>query len=294
MTERRFKASALLIVTTTAAAAYGADAPWADPATRHQPESHVQVRLVSETTAIQPQARMVVGVHFKIEPGWHIYWDGLNDTGQAPIIKLDLPDGFTQTPVMWPAPKRHVARGDILDHIYEDSVTLIIGVTPPATIKPGSEVTFKVNADWLVCSDVCVPEDGGAELTLPVKPSGAQPPLSTDAALFAPARASMPEAWSAAPKHASLEWKDRVLMITSLTGPRIEFYPGPHSSSPINPVKAAASDNGKLALRFNPGEDGRIRAEGVVAIWSKPGAKPSYYTLDTQSPASDDTAKPGP
>src|SRR5437763_660010 len=42
-------------------------------------------------------------------------------------------------------------------------------VRPPANIQEGGEVTFKVNARWLVGQDVCVPGKGQWEVKLPVR-----------------------------------------------------------------------------------------------------------------------------
>lgn len=255
-------------------------------------DSHVQVKLLANVTALQPRAPFFIGVRFTIEPGWHIYWNGMNDTGQAPNITLDLPEGFKQLPTTWPAPKRHVGRGDILDHIYEDSVTLVIPVQTSSTIEPGTELTIKMNADWLVCSDVCVPEEGSAEVTLPVEKSEDPVKLSADTDWFNPVKSSLPATWSDHPKQGSLEWKDRVLTISSVSGKHIEFYPGTKSTPVINPVKNAASDDGKLVLRFDADGDEPVRAHGIVAIWPDSGSKAKYYDLDVKSPAPRE-GKPG-
>ncbi len=95
-----------------------------------------------------------------------------------------------------------------------------------------------MHADWLVCSDVCVPEDGSAELTLPVKDNSGEAAAQQRRRVVHARAAEIPAAWSAASPHASLEWKDRVLTINSLGGRRVEFYPSPQSTPVINPSGA--------------------------------------------------------
>ena len=48
-----------------------------------------------------------------MQPGWHVYWNGRNDTGTPVRITLTVPEGFAAGDVLWPAPVRHVAAGEI-------------------------------------------------------------------------------------------------------------------------------------------------------------------------------------
>ena len=43
---------------------------------------------------------------------------------------------------------------------------LLVRITPPA--EPRGSFKLAAEANWLVCEDVCIPEDGKFELTLPV------------------------------------------------------------------------------------------------------------------------------
>src|SRR6266542_3180257 len=59
--------------------------------------------------------------------------------------------------------------------------------------NPGDSGSFKLaaEANWLVCEDVCIPEDGKFELTLPVTATGAPAPTATRA-IFDKARQQVP------------------------------------------------------------------------------------------------------
>ena len=55
-----------------------------------------------------------------------------------------------------------------MNYVFSDEVYLPVPITVPADAKPGQTVTLKAAADWLVCKDVCVPEDATLTLDMPV------------------------------------------------------------------------------------------------------------------------------
>ena len=52
---------------------------------------------------------------------------------------------------------------------FDGEVSLLVEVTPPATLKPGSEVTLAAKASWLECQRSCVPGKAELDLSLPVR-----------------------------------------------------------------------------------------------------------------------------
>ena len=52
---------------------------------------HAFTRLIAETTMLSPGETCTLGVAFDIEPGWHLFWNGTNDTGYPISVSLDLP-----------------------------------------------------------------------------------------------------------------------------------------------------------------------------------------------------------
>jgi DsbC/DsbD-like thiol-disulfide interchange protein len=139
----------------------------------------VHAILVSDVSAIQPGQPFRVGVSIKIEPSWHIYWKNPGESGLPTRVKLDLPPGFTAGDVQFPAPKKLVLPGNIINYGYEDQVMLIVPITPPKDLVVGSGVDIKAKVTWLVCQDMCLPGKADALLHLPV---GAQAqPANRDA-----------------------------------------------------------------------------------------------------------------
>lgn len=153
----------------------------ADDAEQPQGGDAVKARLISERVRLVPGQEAWLGVTFEIRPKWHLYWNGLNETGGPPEVALTLPAGFTAGKIVWPAPMRHVLGGDILDHIYEKRVTLLIPVRVPASAEPGSTARFQAALTWMVCEEVCVLGETSVSLGLPVgEPGAGDPPPSPD------------------------------------------------------------------------------------------------------------------
>ena len=55
-----------------------------------------------------------------------------------------------------------------MNYGYEGRVLLPIRSTSPPTPRPGQTVTLKAAVSFLVCAEVCVPEDDALSLDLPV------------------------------------------------------------------------------------------------------------------------------
>jgi thiol:disulfide interchange protein DsbD len=143
-----------------------------------QLESHAQVELLSNVSAIKPGQPFLLGFRFKIDPDWHIYWTNPGDSGLPTEVKLKLPAGFTAGQVQYPVPARLALPGDIINYAYEDEVMLLVQITPPKDLPIDKPVTISGKATWLVCKDDCVPGSGAISVDLPVmdtnKPDNAE------------------------------------------------------------------------------------------------------------------------
>lgn len=142
--------------------------------------------LVSPSDSYVPGQPLRLGLRLRIAPGWHTYWKNPGDAGEAPDIQVTMPQGGQAGPFVWPAPQRQ-AEGPLVTYGYTGDVLLPLQVTPPAGTAP---LAIKAHASWLVCANICVPEEGDFQLTLP---AGAGAP-SAQAALFTAADAAMPAA----------------------------------------------------------------------------------------------------
>ncbi|MEZ4763419.1 MAG: protein-disulfide reductase DsbD family protein [Calditrichia bacterium] len=128
---------------------------------------HVEAELVPEVTTIVPGEAFWVGLHMKIQDHWHVYWRNAGDAGLATAIDWELPEGFSAGEIQWPYPEA-IPFDEFMNFGYENEVLLLVQITPPANLAPGSTVTLKANASWLVCKDVCIPENVDLELSLAI------------------------------------------------------------------------------------------------------------------------------
>jgi thiol:disulfide interchange protein/DsbC/DsbD-like thiol-disulfide interchange protein len=137
------------------------------------PESHVQASLVAADTSLQPGHPFTVALRLVHEPHWHTYWKNPG-TGLATSLKWQLPEGFKAGDIQWPAPSMLKDReGTVIGSGYEGETFLLVTITPPASVATDA-VELKAKADWLMCSDVCVPGGAPVSLTLPVSAAAAQ------------------------------------------------------------------------------------------------------------------------
>ena len=126
--------------------------------------------LVTDTDAVQPGKPFRVGLRLRMADGWHTYWKNPGDAGVPPELTIE---GGSQSAIDWPTPRR-VAEGPVMTYAYTGEVLLPVTVT--AATGP-----IRAHAQWLVCKDICVPEEGDFSLTLPA----GIPLASAQADLFA-------------------------------------------------------------------------------------------------------------
>lgn len=161
---------------------------------------HAQVELLSSQSIVKPGSDLSLGVHFILEPGWHIYWINPGDSGQPPSLHWQLPDGFTAGEIQWPRPERMQSSAELTDYGYHDETLLIVPIHAPRfiNIEQLRALRFAVEAKWLVCREICIPGHAGLELVLH---SGASKENPATAKLFADAEkllpVPMPHGWKA-------------------------------------------------------------------------------------------------
>jgi thiol:disulfide interchange protein DsbD len=237
---------------------------------------HLEVELVPESTAAVPGGTTYLAIHQKMTPGWHTYWRNPGDSGQATEAQWTLPQGWKAGGFVWPTPHRYVT-GPLMNYVYSDEVYLPVPIEVPASAKPGSTVEIKASAHFLVCSDICIPEDADLKLSLPVAAS-ADPDPKWGAAIA--------KTLAAAPKpddlDASFVMQGGMLKI-AVTGAAVQgkdlrgayFYP--FDGQAIDHAQAQVVEPGKEGITFTlaPGsafqEGGNPLKQvlGLVAFWDQ-------------------------
>ncbi|NTV46037.1 MAG: thiol:disulfide interchange protein [Chlorobiales bacterium] len=100
-----------------------------------------------------------VGIHFKLEPEWHIYWKNPGDAGTPVEVNWSLPKGFSASSELeHPVPYKFVV-SDIVGYGYNKEVVLTSQITPPQNIDRTKPLTVTAKLSWLACKESCVPGD---------------------------------------------------------------------------------------------------------------------------------------
>jgi thiol:disulfide interchange protein len=171
--------------------AAAAATPAAGPVEGPVRAQHLTVELVPLEGSIQPGGSAEVGLHFKLDPGWHVYWVNAGDSGEPPSIKWNLPAGITAGPMQFPAPRR-LPLGPLMDFGYEDEVLFPITLKADSTLQPPATENLSAHVNWLVCREVCIP--GKADLALPLAVTAQKGPVDpTRQALFDRFHSLMPQ-----------------------------------------------------------------------------------------------------
>jgi len=150
---------------------------------------NVRAELVSETAVVKPGEPFWVGLRQTIRPRWHTYWKNPGDSGLPTEIAWTLPAGVTAAPISWPTPTMIDVSG-IINYGFSGDILLLVKITPPADLA-GPSLNLTANANWLVCEDVCIPEEGKFELSLPTGATS-KPADPQTLALFDKARRNVP------------------------------------------------------------------------------------------------------
>jgi DsbC/DsbD-like thiol-disulfide interchange protein len=129
---------------------------------------YVQVALLIEEPELSPGSSTTLAVAFEIDEDWHLYWRNPGDSGLPPSVTFSLPPGIEIGDPSWPAPKRLLAPGDILDFVYDEQLTLLFPMRVlPEVIPP--TVTVEADIEFLACRDVCIPGRKQVHATWPVR-----------------------------------------------------------------------------------------------------------------------------
>ncbi len=210
---------------------------------------HLHVQLWPRKTSSIPQAAMTLGLYFKLEPGWHVYWKNAGDSGEPPHIRWTLPEGVAAGPLQFPAPKR-LPLGPLMDFGYENEVLFPLKLQVASTVKDGPAL-LHAKVDWLVCREVCIP--GKAELDLKLQLLSKAPPAATrstlDVELFERLAGSLPKPQPASFKAAFQPSKEgfRLGVETGQKEKEAVFFPADQDilDNPA-PQKLTATANGLI------------------------------------------------
>ncbi|MCG8690940.1 MAG: hypothetical protein MI806_07000 [Minwuiales bacterium] len=147
-----------LLALPVAAPAYAdkVASPW-------QETDHSRLRLVSAQSAVGAAEHVQLGLEFRLEPGWKIYWRSPGDAGIPPHFDWSASANLAEASVDWPAPNRFRFFG-LETFGYEDGVVLPVRAR---LAEAGRATRIHLRMRYAVCSNICVPHDEELTLNLP-------------------------------------------------------------------------------------------------------------------------------
>jgi thiol:disulfide interchange protein len=245
-------------------------APLRTQAAESQPVSSARATatLVSDTDHFAPGVPLRVGLRLRLAPGWHTYWVNPGDAGIPAELNLTLPEGASAGPIAWPAPDR-LMEGPIATYAYTGELLLPVRVVPG---DAAGTMMLHAEANWLVCKEICVPEQGNFLLKLPA----GTPAPSAQAGLFTAADSRTPRAagWRAtiAPD-AALRVEGAEISPASIA--EAWFMPSAPGSIEHGAPQKLTVGSGELTLALTPGRQFKSDAavEGVLSIRDRSGQR---------------------
>ena len=255
----------------------------AQPAvTKGEPEGnrYVKVRLALDATALVPGKPATLGVIFDITDDWHLYWRNPGDSGLPPTVKLKLPEGVTAGEIRWPAPKRHLQAGGILDNIFEKQLVLLYPLSASRSIKPG-EIVVEADVDWLVCREKCVPGRANVKQRFTIAETASP---SGDGPLFEEFKSHVPRSIDKEKDGIECRWNDHVLTITARQATRLIFFPKENKADiyPEDIAQNGKSDTGSMRLVYPKTVQDVDSVGGVLAVTRN--GKEFWYDIECPIP----------
>ena len=125
-----------------------------------------EVRLIASSAAAGHADEILFGLHFRMRPGWKIYWRSPGDAGFPPSPDWTGSENLGDARLLWPAPHRFTVLG-LQTMGYKDEVVLPVLVAPFA---PGQPIRLAARVRYLTCEEICVPYEAKLALELPAGP----------------------------------------------------------------------------------------------------------------------------
>jgi thiol:disulfide interchange protein DsbD len=248
---------------------------------------HIRVRLVADQQSTSAGAAFTLGVVFKPDPGWHIYWKNPGDSGLPPRFTWKTSPGVQIKEPIWPHPNL-IPAGPLTTYGYASGEVLIpFPATLNSALKSHS-AHAELSLEWLVCREECLPGSANLAISLPVtdRPGAA----SEEAPLFEKAFASAPRELDKV-SIAIEEQDDRI--VVALIPLEARFLPSSATFFPEDPRIVSNSgphlskkEGGVLTLTLTRDRNRKEpinRLRGVLVSeqgWSPSGA-PLAVQLDT-------------
>ena len=224
--------------------------------------------LIGDKDSVTPGGQVRLALRLRLADGWHTYWKNPGEAGIPPELTVTLPAAASIGPIDWPTPRRF-NEGSVATYAYTGEVILPVTVQLP---PDATGLTGLVLANWLVCREICVPEEASFAVDLPAG-SGA---ASAQAPLFAAHDRARPRA---------SPWSATIAQDGTLTvrGPELgaetiadaSFFPDRPGSIDDGAAQLLSTQSGgfSLGLHMAKGWTAGAGLSGVLSVRDRSGAR---------------------
>lgn len=128
--------------------------------------AQTEVRLLTEYEQVRPGDEFRVGVLFRLEPDWHIYWENPGDAGLPTNISWGA-DQLEITDLQWSAPGVYPEAGGELTTFGYDGEVLLFS---QARVRDDATGTIDLSAkiEYLACKTSCLQDEHQLSRTITV------------------------------------------------------------------------------------------------------------------------------
>lgn len=126
------------------------------------------LQILQETGVWAPGETAHLGLRIRtLIPGWHTYWTNPGDAGAPPKVRIESEVPVEAGPLLFPPPERFETK-TLIAFGYEGDVLFPLALRIPETARPGRKIRLTINAEWLVCEEICIPARKSEDVELTI------------------------------------------------------------------------------------------------------------------------------
>ena len=131
---------------------------------KYKEHDNVYLEVISSVNSIAKENELYLGLYFKLDPGWKIYWKYPGKAGYPPNIDWTKSKNIKDLEILWPKPEKFEILG--IESIgYSKEVVLPIKLILE---NNNEELLVNFDVDYLTCKETCIPLNDNLILNIPI------------------------------------------------------------------------------------------------------------------------------
>lgn len=225
-------------------------------------EEHLSINATTDFSDLHAGDTGLLAIDIIVEDEWHTYWPGVSDTGYGISFQIEAPESVELKDPIWPSPERYLQPGDILDHTYEGTATVLVPFAIKADLTD-SVIVFNIASNFLVCKDICLPGKSSTTATLRVVDESSERVETARHDELRTQFEQRPKMFDAKDLAVRLQWISKAAAVMFRDATRIEFYPDNECTPLEDTTQDGIAEGNRLEIRFTESENkvlsGRLR-----------------------------------